>query len=622
MYIYLTLLSNDAYMHCLIALYSSWLKTNSKYDFYCACTKDVSETARNNLKELNIKIIDLEPIKGLDNLISKLYASGYNSWVPALSKLAIYGLEQFDKIIFLDADTYMFKNIDDLFECEHLTAVQDGEGRVTKDYKFVPGDNYFKKFNAGMVVIKPSKQLLNKIILSTKNLKIDRPWADQNIVSELYQNWPNEKEKHLPIYYNCFGRHIFEYEKNIKDFSIDKIKVLHMVGKKMSSTYGFEDMFRENKHNTYCKLLTSICDNVNNFITDNHKQNKLKNISLIKSPPCCDLVVPYVDSSDSKWQEDYNKHNPIIGKEIESVNGKNRFRGQGDFFRFFFRCVEKNMSWIKKIHLIVSNESQIPNWLDRDNVNIVYHKDFIPLEYLPTFNSCTIEMFLWNIPELSEKFIYANDDFFSLTPLSITDFFDNNHVKQNFKSDKDILTKTNSMFAHHCFNCFNLIFTNDDTFIRADHEFKPYLKSVMKECFYNNKEKILQSISRFRDNKNINCFVYSNYQVKKNIVEKSNLKFNYIGIFDKTKLDNSDIVCINDHDTRDSIYEDVSLINYFCNKYYNKSIYERNNSIQFEKTHETITKEVLEKIKWYEKAIFNQWCTREEYDEFKKKYGL
>jgi hypothetical protein len=59
-----------------------------------------------------------------------------------------------------------------------------------------------------MLVIEPSKALFDKIITLTKNLKIDRPWADQNIVSELYPNWPNEKEKQLPIYYNCFGRHI------------------------------------------------------------------------------------------------------------------------------------------------------------------------------------------------------------------------------------------------------------------------------------------------------------------------------------------------------------------------------------------------------------------------------
>ena len=620
--IYLTLLSNDEYIHCVIALYSSWIKTNSNYSFYCALTKEVSSKIRNVLRELNINTIDLQEIKGLDSLISKLRSSGYHSWIPALSKLAIYGLEQFDKIIFLDADTYVYKNLDELFERDHLTAVCDGEGRNVGNDKFVKGDNYFNKFNAGMVVIKPSKQLLNRIIESTKHLSIDRPWADQNIVSELYPNWPNEKDKHLPIYYNCFGRHIFEYEENVKNFNTNNIYVLHLVGRKMSPTYGFEDIFKQNKHQTYCNLLTNICDSVNDFIRDKHSKNILNDVPLIKTPPCCDLVVPYVDSQDSRWQEQFKKYNPIKDREVETINAKNRFRGQGDFFRFFFRCVARNMSWIRKIHLIVQEDSQVPSWIDRNKIHVVYHKDFIPSKYLPTFNSCTIEMFLWNIPELSEKFIYANDDFFAMRELSLNDFFDANYVRQNFKSDREGLLKNDSMFSHHCFNCFNLIFDKKDKFIRADHEFKPYFKSIMKECYDEHEKEILNSITRFRDDRNYNCFIYSNYQAKKKLVKESKLVFNYLGMYDRRKLDSSDIVCINDHDTSSSIYDDSSLIDYFNNKYLNQCIYESNGSAIFENRHLSITREVLKKKEWFEKAIWYGWVKKEEYEEFKKKYGL
>lgn len=35
-----------------------------------------------------------------------------------------------------------------------------------------------------------------------------------------------------------------------------------------------------------------------------------------------------------------------------------------------------------------------------------------------------------------------------------------------------------------------------------------------------------------------------------------------------------------------------------------------------------ITDEILRKKEWYETAIWQGWCTREEYNEFKKKYGL
>ena len=112
-----------------------------------------------------------------------------------------------------------------------------------------------------------------------------------------------------------------------------------------------------------------------------------------------DLVVPYVDSSDLNWQKLFNEYNPHVNEE--GVDAANRFRGQGSFFKYFFRCVDKNLFWINKIHLLVQSESQVPYWINRDKVHVVFHKDFIPEEYLPTFNSTTIEMFLWNIPGLS-----------------------------------------------------------------------------------------------------------------------------------------------------------------------------------------------------------------------------
>jgi len=45
---------------------------------------------------------------------------------------------------------------------------------------------------------------------------------------------------------------------------------------------------------------------------------------------------------------------------------------------------------------------------------IVNHKDFIPEEYLPIFNSNAIELNMHKIKELSENFVYFNDDMFVL----------------------------------------------------------------------------------------------------------------------------------------------------------------------------------------------------------------
>ena len=121
-----------------------------------------------------------------------------------------------------------------------------------------------------------------------------------------------------------------------------------------------------------------------------------------------DLIFPYVDNNDPEWQKLYNenvvKHTSDEGKEwyANSV-GAIRF-SQNDMLKYLFRGIEKYAPWVNRVHMIVQSDSQIPDWINRDEVNIIYHKDFIPEEYLPTFNSCTIEMFLHNIKDLSEHY--------------------------------------------------------------------------------------------------------------------------------------------------------------------------------------------------------------------------
>ena len=88
---------------------------------------------------------------------------------------------------------------------------------------------------------------------------------------------------------------------------------------------------------------------------------------------------------------------------------------------------------MRKIFFVVSNPEQVPQIAKDYGVEVVLHKDIIPKEFLPTFNSCTIELFLHKIPDLSEHFIYVNDDmsllhhankslFFDIDGLPINDF--------------------------------------------------------------------------------------------------------------------------------------------------------------------------------------------------------
>lgn len=133
-----------------------------------------------------------------------------------------------------------------------------------------------------------------------------------------------------------------------------------------------------------------------------------------------DFVVPWVDGNDIEWQKQFNKYLPE-GKQGIDI-GVNRYRDNG-LLRYWFRGVETYAPWVRKVHFITIGHK--PEWLNTKNpkLNFVNHTDYIPLEYLPTFNSNVIELMIHKIPDLAEHFIHFNDDFYLINPVSPSDYF-------------------------------------------------------------------------------------------------------------------------------------------------------------------------------------------------------
>lgn len=277
-----------------------------------------------------------------------------------------------------------------------------------------------------------------------------------------------------------------------------------------------------------------------------------------------DLVVPYVDFQDENWLK--------TAKENGISPSITRFRGQGDFFKYFFRCVDKNLSWINNIYLLVQSESQVPQWIDKTKVKVILHEDFIPKEFLPTFNSSVIEIFLHNIKELSEQFLYFNDDMYVMKELKPSDFFENGKVKQRFYPNIP-----EGIFGDTVRNGFNLIFHNESE-LMPDHSIKPLLKSKYKECFDIYEKEIYKSISKTRESKNISIFLYIYYLKKNGLCEDCKITFKYVNrynyhVFNLLKY--CQIICLNDDIEDYNIYEDNGLIKEFEKRFSIKSKYEK-----------------------------------------------
>lgn len=136
-----------------------------------------------------------------------------------------------------------------------------------------------------------------------------------------------------------------------------------------------------------------------------------------------DFVLPWVNGNDPKWK---NLKKSYLLKKDDDSNSDARFR-DFDTLKFVLRSIEKNCPWYNKIYLIT--EGHIPEWLEihHEKIKHITHTElYFNKSDLPVFNSSSIEMNLSNIEELSDNFIYLNDDLIIMNSLDSTRFFKNN----------------------------------------------------------------------------------------------------------------------------------------------------------------------------------------------------
>ena len=219
-----------------------------------------------------------------------------------------------------------------------------------------------------------------------------------------------------------------------------------------------------------------------------------------------DIVIPYVNNQDPVWQKEYEKYKNIKSSSLHA-NSEVRYRDWGTL-KYLLRSIETNIPWINKVFIIVCSESQIPEWLDTSNpkLEIVLHKDYIPEQFLPTFNANTIETFLHRIKNLSEHFIYGNDDFFFLKPLEREDFFKDGKMVMNLTKN---VTKHGYLYEDQWDNCCRIGMREyggyDSCYhYNTDHGFTPMRKSTLQHLFDMYGDELYKTMSPTRENKNVN----------------------------------------------------------------------------------------------------------------------
>lgn len=208
---YATILhSAHVYVCGAIAAAQSIRMAGSTRDLVILVDKTISEYHRGGLEAAGWKIHTIERIRN-----PKAERDAYNEW--NYSKFRLWQLTDYDKIIFIDADLLILRNIDFLFEMPEISAI----------------GNNATLFNSGVMVIEPSNctfQLLMDHINEIESYN----GGDQGYLNEIFTWWHR-----IPKHMN-FLKHFWEGDEEEKKemkthlFGADPpvLYVLHYLGLK------------------------------------------------------------------------------------------------------------------------------------------------------------------------------------------------------------------------------------------------------------------------------------------------------------------------------------------------------------------------------------------------------
>ncbi|XP_065851721.1 putative UDP-glucuronate:xylan alpha-glucuronosyltransferase 4 [Euphorbia lathyris] len=157
--------SSEAYVCGAIALAQSIIQTNSTKDLILLHDSSISPKSLRGLRSAGWKTTLIEPIRS-----PFARKDSYNEW--NYSKLRIWQLKQYDKLIFIDSDIVVLRNLDSFFHYPQLSA--SGNDKVL--------------FNSGIMVIEPSECKFNDLMSKITKLK-SYNGGDQGFLNEVFTWW-------------------------------------------------------------------------------------------------------------------------------------------------------------------------------------------------------------------------------------------------------------------------------------------------------------------------------------------------------------------------------------------------------------------------------------------------
>ncbi|XP_030465287.1 putative UDP-glucuronate:xylan alpha-glucuronosyltransferase 3 isoform X1 [Syzygium oleosum] len=208
---YATILhSAHVYVCGAITAAQSIRMAGSTRDLVILVDESISDYHRKGLEEAGWKVHTIQRIRN-----PKAERDAYNEW--NYSKFRLWQLTDYDKIIFIDADLLILRNIDFLFEMPEISAI----------------GNNATLFNSGVMVVEPSNctfQLLMDHINEIESYN----GGDQGYLNEIF-TWWHRIPRHMNFLKHFWeGDEVEKKEMKTRLFGADPpiLYVLHYLGNK------------------------------------------------------------------------------------------------------------------------------------------------------------------------------------------------------------------------------------------------------------------------------------------------------------------------------------------------------------------------------------------------------
>ncbi|CAI2308033.1 unnamed protein product [Caenorhabditis sp. 36 PRJEB53466] len=210
---WITLATNDRYAQGALTLLNSLRSSGTRRKVHCLITDEVSSGVREELQRKFDEVTTVDVFNSND--AENLALIGRPDLGVTFTKLHCWRLTQYTKAVFLDADTMVIRNADELFERPDFSAAAD--------------IGWPDMFNSGVFVFSPSISVYRALVaLAIVVGSFDG--GDQGLLNEYFSNWRDLPSAHrLPFIYNMTAGEFYTYVAAYKKYGGDT-KIVHFIG--------------------------------------------------------------------------------------------------------------------------------------------------------------------------------------------------------------------------------------------------------------------------------------------------------------------------------------------------------------------------------------------------------